>query len=292
MHVSKNTLTATLLEKGNRKNSRFIFQGGCCFNSVLCWDWVKRKDWKKNTSSIHIFTSSKALWLECPTWDWEVVPCRVIIKTVKNGSQCLPAWQSASVVLGATYPGRCTYTSRSRIGKLALGPPQGYLLFYSHLQLQVKPNLKHLHLPRHSDLQPHVASCSQLCAIGAFAVQKTPHCSPSFFHPQSAGLSASGWHWVAWPHMQPAWYAACLVCWSRAALVGGMASYGLCFRANMSSLASSTLTAVLDRSYSRTTNFSRISRSLSVRTGGYWLSLLKMREASGKMSQVCQAPQS
>ena len=170
-------------------------------------------------------TSSKAIWFDCRTWDWEVVPCRVIIKTVKNGSQCLT-----------------------------------YLFFYSHLPLhssvQVNPNLKHLHLPRHSDLQPHLANCSQLCATGAFAVQNTPHCSPSFFHPQSAGLSASGWHWVAWPHMQPAWYAARLVCWSRAALVGGMASYGLCFRANMSSLASSTLTAVLDRSHSRTANCS------------------------------------
>ena len=164
--------------------------------------------------------------------------------------------------------------------------------FFIHIcncsSVQVNPNLKHLHLPRHSDLQPHLASCSQLCATGAFAVQNNPHCSPIFFHPQSAGLSASGWHWVAWPHMQPAWYAARLVCWSRAALVGGTASYGLCFRANMPSLASSTLTAVLDRSHSRTTNCSRISRSLSVRTGGYWLSLLK-REASGKMSQVCQA---
>lgn len=88
-----------------------------------------------------------------------------------------------------------------------------------------KWNPFYLHLPRHSGLQPHLASCSQLCATGAFAVQKTPHCSPSFFHPQSAG-----------PHMQLAWYAARLVCWSRAALVGGMASYGLCFWANKSSL--------------------------------------------------------
>ena len=162
---------------------------------------------EKKKNSIHILTSSKAIWFDCRTWDWEVVPCRVIV-------------------------------------------------FYSHLPLhssvQVNPNLKHLHLPRHSDLQPHLASCSQLCATGAFAVQNNPHYSPIFFQPQSAGLSASGWHWVAWPHMQAAWYAARLVCWSRAALVGGMASYGLCFRANMSSLAS-TLTAVIDRSYSRTT---------------------------------------
>jgi hypothetical protein len=146
-----------------------------------------------------------------------------------------------------------------------------------HSSVQVNPNLKHLHLPRHSDLQPHLANCSQLCATGAFAVQNNPHYSPIFFQPQSAGLSATGWHWVAWPHMQPAWYAARLVRWSRAALVGGTASYGLCFRANMPSLASSTLTAVLHRSHSRTTNCSRISRSLSVRTGGYWLSLLKMK---------------
>ena len=102
------------------------------------------------------------------------MPCRVIIMTVKNGSQCLP-----------------------------------YLFFYSHLQLhssvQVNPNLKHLHLPRHSDLQPHLASCSQLCATGAFAVQNNPHCSPIFFHPQSAVC-----FWLTLGCLIP--YAACLIC--------------------------------------------------------------------------------
>lgn len=114
--------------------------------------------------------------------------------------------------------------------------------------MQKKPNLKHLYLPLHLDLEPHLVSCSQFSASSELAVQKTPHSSLTFFHPQSPRLSDSGWHWV--DHMQPAWYAACLVCWSRAALVGGITSYVLCCRANMSSLTLSTRRAVLDMSYS------------------------------------------
>ena len=100
------------------------------------------------------------------------MPCRVIVKTVKNGSQCLP-----------------------------------YLFFYSHLQLhssvQVNPNLKHLHLPRRSDLQPHLASCC-LFAIGAFAVQNNPHCSPMCVEADLLLLEE-------WPHMASAFGQTCQV---------------------------------------------------------------------------------
>ncbi|KAJ8372799.1 hypothetical protein AAFF_G00276940 [Aldrovandia affinis] len=57
----------------------------------------------------------------------------------------------------------------------------------------------------------------------------------------------------------------------------------------MSNLASSTPSAVLDLSYIMTTNFSKVFRSSSSTTGGYWLSLLKTLEASSQTSQVCQA---
>jgi len=66
-------------------------------------------------------------------------------------------------------------------------------------------------------------------------------------------------------------------------LVGGMASYGLCFRTNMSNLASLTLSTVLDLSYIMTTNLSKGCRSSSP-TSGYWLSFLKTSEVSSKAS--------
>ena len=69
------------------------------------------------------------------------------------------------------------------------------------------------------------------------------------------------------PDRQHVWCAA------RSARVGGIASYGLCFLANMSSRASSTPLAVLDLLYIITTNFSRICRSSSSTVNGYWLSL-------------------
>ena len=71
--------------------------------------------------------------------------------------------------------------------------------------------------------------------------------------------------------------------------VGGMASYDLCFQANMSNLASSTPSAVLGLSHTMTTNISKVFRSSSSTTGGYWLSLLKTPGASSQTSQVCQA---
>ena len=88
-------------------------------------------------------------------------------------------------------------------------------------------------------------------------------------------------------------YAASLMCsmfsvlkW--AALVGGMVSFSLCLQANMSSLALPTLTVLLYRSYTRTTNFSKIFRSTSFSMGGYWLSLVKMGKASGQMSMFAR----
>ena len=74
-----------------------------------------------------------------------------------------------------------------------------------------------------------------------------------------------------------------------AARVGGIASYGLCFLANMSSRASSTPLAVLDLSYIITTNFSRICRSSSSTVSGYWLSLAKTSDTSVYASQVSHA---
>ena len=118
---------------------------------------------------------------------------------------------------------------------------------------------------------------------GRVRCEKICHSSPSNCHPQLAGFSISGWHWVAWANTQ----TARLVCWSKAALVGGIASQGLCFLVNMSSLASSTVAAVLDLSYTNMTNFSSISRSPSSTVRGYWLSLEKTGEASGQMSHVC-----
>ena len=53
-------------------------------------------------------------------------------------------------------------------------------------------------------------------------------------------------------------------CTCRAALVGGIALYARCFRANKSSRASSTLHVVLDRSYMITTNCLNVSISGSV----------------------------
>ena len=69
-----------------------------------------------------------------------------------------------------------------------------------------------------------------------------------------------------------------------------MAWYGLCFRANTSSLALSTPVAVLDL-YIITTHLSRMSTSLSftVATWGYWLNLAETSEASAPMSWVCHA---
>ena len=61
------------------------------------------------------------------------------------------------------------------------------------------------------------------------------------------------------------------------------------FLANRSSLTSSTLSRVLDLSYMRTTNLSRIFMSASSMVAGYLLSLEKTEVASGNMFHVCQA---
>ena len=95
-----------------------------------------------------------------------------------------------------------------------------------------------------------------------------------FFSPTPLCRILYFWFMYCW--LTPA--AACLigstlVCCSRAPRVGGIASCGLCFLANMSSRASSTPSAVLDLSYIITTNFSRICRSSSSTVNGYWLSL-------------------
>ena len=52
------------------------------------------------------------------------------------------------------------------------------------------------------------------------------------------GLSMCIWHSFDWLQMQPAWYAACLVCWTRVTRVGGFVSYNLYFLADISSLNS------------------------------------------------------
>ena len=52
--------------------------------------------------------------------------------------------------------------------------------------------------------------------------------------------------------------------------------YALCFLANKSSLASSTLIAELDLSYIMMTNLSKLFTSLSSTLGGYWLSLVNV----------------
>lgn len=150
-----------------------------------------------------------------------------------------------------------------------------------HLQLQsavqTRPEREHLHLRlEHEFLQPHFVSSWQLFAIGGRVVQDTCHVSPFSTQPQSAGLPIAGNGTVAWLQMIPAWYAARFTCSLRASLVGGIASYGFCFRANSSILASLTLVVTLDRSYNITTNLSSFFRSSGSTTGGYWLSLVKV----------------
>jgi hypothetical protein len=73
----------------------------------------------------------------------------------------------------------------------------------------------------------------------------------------------------------------------RAACV--VVSHMTCFRANISSLASSILSVALNMSYIMTTNFSRLLWSSSPSTGGYWLRFLKTVDASGHTFYVCHA---
>jgi hypothetical protein len=64
-------------------------------------------------------------------------------------------------------------------------------------------------------------------------------------------------------------------------------SHMTCFRANISSLASSILSVALNMSYIMTTHFSRLLWSSSPSTGGYWLRFLKTVDASGHTFYVC-----
>jgi hypothetical protein len=63
-------------------------------------------------------------------------------------------------------------------------------------------------------------------------------------------------------------------------------SHMICFRANISSLASSILSVALSMSYIMTTNFSRLLWSSLPSTGGYFL---KTVDASGHTFYVCHA---
>ena len=99
----------------------------------------------------------------------------------------------------------------------------------------------HLHLPPHAVLQPHFISCWQFSAIGGSVVQTICHKESCCFHPQSDGLAIPSWRIVVLPHMQPAWYAARLMCWTKAALVGGITSYDFCFIFGSATLASGSV---------------------------------------------------
>ena len=123
--------------------------------------------------------------------------------------------------------------------------------------------------PQLSDLHLHLVSCSQLSAMGGSFVQTICHSSPVLIMPQLVGVCLSGWRILDWLQMQSAWLAAYFTCCFSAARAGGITSHGLCFQENMSNLASSTPSAVLDLSYIITTNFFEVFRSLSSTTGGY-----------------------
>ena len=86
--------------------------------------------------------------------------------------------------------------------------------------------------------------------------------------PVRRAVGHSIWHIVAWPHMQPAWYATRFICWSRAACVGGLS--------HMTSVFGQTVSVLLHQYYQWhvmscivTTNFSRLLWSSSQITGGY-----------------------
>ena len=93
--------------------------------------------------------------------------------------------------------------------------------------MQVSPYPKHLHLPVHALVRPHLVNSQQL---GVRGVQKIFHSSSCFIHPQLDGLGISGCCFNACPHTYPA-CGSCHRCGSAAVLsVTAPPSMSGCFR--------------------------------------------------------------
>ena len=84
--------------------------------------------------------------------------------------------------------------------------------------LQRKPAFVQEHLPWHPFLHPHRTSSWQDFVTSGNVVQNGLQMPSSIVHPHSCGLGNTGLGTSACPQQCPAWYAARLVCSTRAAL--------------------------------------------------------------------------
>ena len=132
-----------------------------------------------------------------------------------------------------------------------------------HSNVQGKFSLTHLHHPRQPVVHTHFITARQANPAGGRSIHLTSHTLNSSFriHPKSAGLGRCGALFRTWLHMCPACYPTRSKCWYKLSCVGGIFSISLCFCVKRVCLALFTFSSEFPRSYSSTTNLSKVDRS-------------------------------